>query len=222
MSSPYEITTDCLLLVFRYLGVDGRLAGVIAGIFQAHLFHLCSVLVLYHLARRLCSSPPEDTDALPVISAMLHCITPAGAFLSAPYAESLFSLLNMAGFYLYVDGLLDHRGGHEFGRDLKTICSGTVFGIATTVRSNGLLSGAMFAYDAAQVLSSLCTNMVTFRVLRRLCILGFGGCLILAGTVYPQALAYMSYCRLPSGSHRREWCDSMLPSIYAWVQYHYW
>ena len=35
----------------------------------------------------------------------------------------------------------------------------------------------------------------------------------------PQAEGYLQYC---TGGNTRPWCNRWLPSIYAWVQEHYW
>lgn len=207
---------------FGRLGFDRPLTVVQAGVLQAHVSHLLSVLVLYFLAKRVLHSPKGEEHSLPFVTAALHIISPAGAFLSAPYGESLFSLLSMTGFYLFVDGLSDHRVGKTTGGDIKTVLAGALFGIATTVRSNGLLSGAMFAYDAALTVFVLLEKGVTFGSLRRLCTLAIGGCLVAGGGVYPQLLAHKSYCRSGSTLNRRSWCDHTIPSIYSWVQGHYW
>ena len=70
------------------------------GILISNACHLLSVLVLERLARLL--APPPFPKDVSFVSAALHVLSPAGLFLTAPYAESLFSLLSFVGCLLYV------------------------------------------------------------------------------------------------------------------------
>jgi Gpi18-like mannosyltransferase len=82
----------------------------------------------------------------------MHILSPAGLFLSAPYAESLFSLLSFLGHLLYVYGQPSTTKGKTPPRtilhDLALLASGLTFSLATTIRSNGILFGLLFAHDA--------------------------------------------------------------------------
>ncbi|KAI9758619.1 MAG: ER membrane glycoprotein subunit of the GPI transamidase complex-like protein [Candelina submexicana] len=154
-------------------------------------------------------------------------MSPAGLFLSAPYSEALFSLLTFAGLAYYRNGLfLAHvEGASQSARDYSILLSGIFLGLATTVRSNGLLNGFLFAYDFLKIVPSLWTLKISVSQFRRLAMLGIGGVLVAVGGLLPQWVAYQEYCQLPptsSGVERRLWCTNTFPSIYAWVQSSYW
>ena len=102
-----------------------------------------------------------------------------------------------------------------------TIISGIVFGFATMIRSNGLFNGLMFAWDTVECLPGF------IDVLKRRCwpeLLQLtssliAGSFIVIGYALPQLVAYVEYCT--AGNHRL-WCNNLVPSIYSFVQAHYW
>ncbi|EAS36187.3 GPI mannosyltransferase 2 [Coccidioides immitis RS] len=193
----------------------------LVGIGLSHICHYLSVLLLYGLSKAIFGERHKYGNSLPFLSAALHIVCPAGAFLSAPYSEALFSFLNFLGFYVYVQALKDDRSGSLLVRDLKFVAAGCVFALATTVRSNGILSGMLFAYDATLALVEIIqARSVKLAGLRRLTFVVLGGAMVLVGAVGPQYLAYSLYCQ-PSASPR-EWCVRLFPSIYTWVQSYYW
>ena len=156
-----------------------------------------------------------------MISASLHIISPAGIFLSAPYAESLFSLLQFSGYYFFVRGYNDGVNNANMTSGLDTLISGLLLGLATAIRSNGILSGALFAYSSV---TSGRTLMTTWRK-RTIQKLGFsvlGGILVALGAILPQFIAYQEYCTGPLGIRSRPWCQRLVPSVYSWVQSYYW
>jgi len=194
----------------------------LAGIALASTCHFLSVIVLYKLSRKVFSNKSASLDqSLSFVIAALHILNPAGAFLAAPYTEPAFCLLNFIGFYLYLDS-------HELSclslfEDVKVLLAGIIFGLATTIRSNGILSGILFAYGAVTTAFQILKNGLTWRETQRLFSLVVGGSLIALGVVYPQFLAYSEYCLRRSGDTQlRPWCDSRIPSVYSWVQSHYW
>ncbi|EEQ33560.1 GPI mannosyltransferase 2 [Microsporum canis CBS 113480] len=140
----------------------------VAGVILSHLCHYLSVLVLYKLSQATFKSDRSNSNALPFLASALHIITPAGAFLSAPNGEAPFSFLNFLGYYTFITGLNDERQGSYCLRDLKLLSAGALFAAATTVRSNGLLSGLLFVYDAVFGLQQIITHGLSWHVLRRL------------------------------------------------------
>ena len=138
------------------------------------------------------------------------------------------------------------------------VLSGTLFGLATAFRSNGILAGLLFALDFVEVGTRLLLAWTgngdaeggrvkdakankagktprvaaphtpsAFESLATLLALGVGGCLVGVGSAVPQLLAYQRYCPAPGSSGasilgRRPWCDEWVPSIYTFVQSHYW
>lgn len=199
----------------------GPIFEALVGIILSHICHLLSVLVLYRLTSFVFSKRRAESESFPLVAATLHIACPAGAFLSAPYAEGLFSFVNLSGFYLYVGNLRDHQNHRLIKRDAKVVAAGLAFGLASTIRSNGILSGLLYAYDAVVELWSISINGTSASSLRRIIGIGIGGCLIAFGASVPQYLAYTVYC--PASSiDRRSWCQNWVPSIYGWVQSHYW
>lgn len=184
----------------------------ITGAAVANVSHLLSVLVLYGLGLSICRD-----GRLAFVAAVLHIFSPAGLFLSAPYAESTFSLLSFTGHLLLAQSCQFAR---STVRDVLTVLAGIVFGLATAFRSNGILNGIPFAWWFVQQLTQLPRHPVPAG--RRLFILGIGGVSVALGSVIPQFVAYRQFCSGVSGAKLRPWCNNMLPSIYTFVQHHYW
>lgn len=127
--------------------------------------------------------------------------------------------MNISGFYLYSSSLISERNGASTLRDLQVLVAGGLFGIATLVRSNGILSGFLFAYDAILLAWDVLTQGLSLHKLRRLAIIGLSGIFVALGMLIPQFLAYRTYCLAELD---RPWCGWTLPNIYTWVQGHYW
>lgn len=184
----------------------------------AHVGHYCSVVLLFKLTRTLFG---QTSHVLAFTTATLHIISPAGIFLSAPYAESFCAFLTFAGYLNFAKSFASD-GTSSTGRDLLVILAGVMFGAATTFRSNGILSGVLLLEEAFRVTFQL-RHGVKFETIRRLLATGIGGLLAAAGFVLPQLIAYLEYCgELGDIVGKRSWCDKRLPSIYTFVQEHYW
>jgi len=188
------------------------------GILIAHTSHLLSVLVLYHLT--LAIFPGKDSTRLGLITALLHVISPAGLFLSAPFAESSCALLGFLGCLLFTKSL-SINGQTTLRQDLLVLLSGISFGIATTFRSNGILSGLLLLEEAFRVLVGV-RDTFQFSTVRRLISTGLGGVFVSVGFLLPQYIAYKEYCMDAENPIVRPWCTKSLPSIYTFVQDHYW
>lgn len=189
----------------------------------ANLCHFGSVLLLFRLGTATVQS--ERKPVVPLITAILHILSPAGIFLCAPYTEAPFSFMNMAGMLLYVQAHESDRGHHpqSYLRDLCLLGSGICFAIATLLRSNGLLSGILFLWDVAQFALRLLTDQPSVADVRRLMVTCVAGTLLAVGFAGPQFLAYKEYCTASiSNPELRSWCTRAIPSIYSWVQSHYW
>jgi phosphatidylinositol glycan class V len=188
----------------------------IVAIFIAHCAHLFSVLVLYQLTLVVFARTAEAA----LTAAFLHIVSPAGLFLSAPFAESSCALLTFGGSLLFAKSL-GPRGQSSTGQDLLVLASGVAFGIATTLRSNGILSGLLLLEEAFRTLFILKDGLNWSRI-RRLLATGLGGLTVLLGFLLPQYIAWSEYCGQSSLASRRPWCENNLPSIYTFVQVHYW
>ncbi|KAJ5640449.1 hypothetical protein N7528_000074 [Penicillium herquei] len=200
-------------------GLGGPVSTALIGVALSHVAHYLSVLALYGLSANIFGHATVTQQLICFLSAALHIICPAGAFLSAPYGESLFSFLNILGFYLYSSSLISESRGASTLRDLQVLTAGGLFAVATIVRSNGLLSGILFAYDAIFLAWITLTQGPSRHRSRRLAVIIVGGSIVALGVLVPQVIAYKTYCLTDLD---REWCGWTLPNIYTWVQSHYW
>ncbi|QIW98711.1 hypothetical protein AMS68_004229 [Peltaster fructicola] len=102
---------------------------------------------------------------------------------------------------------------------ILTLLAGALFGLATAIRGNGLLSGIIFAWDALGPVFSILFGDRALATLRRLSMTVLAGLLVAAGYAIPQYIAYREYC---NADLQRPWCSRLPPSIYGFVQEHYW
>ncbi|KAB8213763.1 GPI mannosyltransferase 2 [Aspergillus novoparasiticus] len=204
----------------QFSGLDGVARIALVAIALSHIAHYFSVLSLYRLSINIFGHDNTSGALISFLSAALHIICPAGAFLSAPYGESLFSFLNITGYFLYSSSLLDANAGKRASSDAKLLLAAALFSIATAVRSNGILSGTLFAFDALLQLRKIFTQGISGDILLRLGVIVVGGCVIALGLIVPQWIAYTTFCM--SDEPLRPWCEQLIPSIYGWVQVHYW
>lgn len=201
--------------------VDYAFREHVAGIIIAHAAHGLSVLVLYCLGCAIFSG--RKGRMLAFIAACLHIFSPAGLFLSAPYGESTYALLSFTGYFLFVQSF-SPSGASTSLKDALIPLAGILCGLATTVRSNGILNGLLFLEEAIRALYSL-TGAITFAKFRRLLAVGVAGICTALGFVVPQYIAYRDFCiNYPFTGHDEPsiWCRRTLPSISSFVQDHYW
>ncbi|EGY14243.1 GPI mannosyltransferase [Verticillium dahliae VdLs.17] len=203
----------------KFLGLvpatdSGSFEAAIA-IFVSHAAHFAAVFTLYELVQTVWGPQRH----LPLISALMHILSPAGLFLSAPYAESSFALLSFVGYLLLAKASQTSRS--HLSRTGLQLLAGAVFGISTTFRSNGILNGLPFAAECALVVLQPFFD-ANSQIPDVLSLVGplLGGILVAAGSIVPQTIAYARYC--PGASEPRPWCANALPSIYNFVQAHYW
>ncbi|KAH0348585.1 DUF409 domain protein, partial [Aureobasidium melanogenum] len=190
-----------------------------AGVLISHVAHLLSVFVLHGLVNRLPITDKLQRRKVAFIAACLHIFSSAGLFLSAPYSESLFSLLNFFGVFVHA-GIpcelpLEGYGLHSL---IRLLLSGASFGLATTVRSNGIFSGLIYFYHVYMLFHS----RINIHTIVTIAVIGISAAMILSGMLLPQYIAYQDYCVTPSDGNLRPWCSRSLPSVYSWVQEHYW
>ncbi len=202
--------TGCLVLMSLGVQQPETLASSI-GIFVATVSHLLSVLVLYQLGLTVWKN-----SRVSLVAAVLHVLSPAGLFLSAPYSESSYALLSFAGHLFFAKAVLSDK--RTIAHDVSLVASGLWFGFAVNFRSNGTLNGILFAVELFRELSLPPTAN---SVRRRLALIA-GGSAIAIGFVVPQIVAYRTYCYDVVDSELRPWCTRRLPSIYTFVQEHYW
>lgn len=210
----------CLLVIFASLPISQIVKSALCGIVISNVAHLLAVLVLYRLTVELLPSSASSRYPVAFTAAILHIISPAGLFLSAPAGESACALFNFAGTLSYIQAFKLRRLPQRLSQEvLCNISAGLLFAIAAAIRSNGLLSGALFAWDAIEGVLQLRTKTLDMKAFTRLAAIGMAGVLVAIGYAAPQAVAYREYCR---GPNPRMWCERIPPSIYSWVQEHYW
>ena len=180
--------------------------------------------MLYELTLTVCvKSPVTRVSSFCTLAASLHIISPAGMFLSSPYAESSFSFLNFAGHYFHAHAMLKHGQRRENQRDILVLLSGVVFGIATTFRGNGLFSGLLLVWDALACGIRILRSINIASDVRHFVTVSISGLVMAAIAMLPQYLAYAEYCARGSADvGKRPWCSYWPPSIYTWVQKRYW
>ncbi|RAH80719.1 GPI mannosyltransferase 2 [Aspergillus japonicus CBS 114.51] len=207
----------------RKLGIlDYAFNESLVGISISHAAHGLSVIVLYHLVCTLFPGAPGRKVAL--LAACLHVVSPAGAFLSAPCAESAHALLSFCGSLLFVRSFASSSSSSSPSsssfQDTQLVLAGVLYGLATTFRSNGLLNGIPLFEEAVRQLVFLFWQGFSPARLRRLLAVGTAGLCTGLGFVLPQYIAYREFCTSPK--EPRVWCRRTLPSIYSYVQDHYW
>lgn len=203
---------------------DESITIAFVGVTLSTICHLLSVILLLSLTATILSPASQIKSTVPMATAVaaLHIINPAGVFLLSPYSEALFSFLNILGFHLYLNGLRSYYDKSETRAEIQYLVAGSIFGLATTVRSNGILNGSLFLYDAAVMALSLVNSSCSISRFRHLIVICISGCLVALGAIVLQYLDYVKYCNHDGGRAIRPWCNYYVPSIYAWVQHHYW
>lgn len=187
----------------------------------SHVSHFGAVVTLYILVWRIVPSNQAVKQQIAFTAACLHVISPAGLFLSSPYGESTFAFTAFLGVLCYVRAQ-EHRYLPTQQSALPfaawTVLSGLSFAISTLIRSNGLLHGTIFFIDALTTLRDLLRTRKPAPLFRLLGII-IAGSLIAFAFALPQAIAYTEFC---TAANSRPWCTRTIPSIYSWVQKHYW
>ncbi|PNS20229.1 hypothetical protein CAC42_5679 [Sphaceloma murrayae] len=205
-----------------FLSSSPLLRQALAGSIVAHLAHALTALFLYELTLR---SLPEHTvkrNDMARLAACLHILSPAGIFLSAPYTEALFASLNVLGMLCLAmaprpSAVLTHQVRHF----LCFVSAGVCFALASTVRGNGIFSNLAFVVLCLPSLFGFLKNPFNTKHLFVLVSGAIGVMITVAGTVGPQYLAWTQYCNAGKAPIR-PWCTNVPPSIYTFVQKHYW
>jgi GPI mannosyltransferase 2 len=193
-----------------------------AGVALSHFAHFGSMVLIWAITHRLDQCKELKISSTAAVAALLYILSPAGIFLSAPYTESIFAFYSFLGLGVYISGRLPLRRHVNLLDPISIMLAGAVFGQATVMRSNGILAGLLYVTDALISSFRLVRDRVAATRVLRLAAIVFGGLFVGWGLVSPQYDAYIEYCfdRLPE--ERREWCERPLPSIFSFVQAHYW
>ena len=164
----------------------------------------------------------HESSYVAFVTALLYIFSPAGIFLSAPYTEPLFAVPSLLGLQLYLN-VVSHSSRYAmWEQSLQTFGVGAIFSVATAVRSNGILAGILFAIDAIILVLTIICKGPSLSKLLRLSSVVVAGSLVGLGMSWPQVAPYGDYCIKAAIEDRREWCDRLVPSIFTFVQSHYW
>ncbi|KAM3515037.1 hypothetical protein MY11210_001275 [Beauveria gryllotalpidicola] len=188
----------------------------LAGIALAHASHAVAVLALHRLTLLLTGGDARRA----LLAALLCVVSPAGVFLSAPYAESPFAALSFAGVWVLAAAYARRPLGSA-RRSAAVLAAGAVLGLATAVRSNGLASGLLFAVEALRAAAAF-VKAPRVRLALAVGAAAGGGVLVAMGSAVPQYVAYTIYCGGERAAVRPPWCERTVPSIYSYVQDVYW
>lgn len=180
------------------------------------------MVLVWSIAACLSLGEHQTRASVAFVAALLYIVSPAGVFLSAPYSESPFAALNLLGLRLFLLGRGYNLRGEATAAALVTISGGLASGLATVVRSNGVLNGMLYAWNAVTSLLDLTGGERGPRQIVGLISLGLGGALIAGGMLFPQYQAYREYCTGSQVEDVRPWCHNYPPSIFTFVQSHYW
>ena len=180
------------------------------------------MVLVWSIAASLSLGEHQTRASVAFVAALLYIVSPAGIFLSAPYTESPFAAMNLLGLRLFLLGQDYHVRGKAAAAALVTSSGGLAFGLATIMRSNGILNGMLYAWNAVACLFDLARGDRSPGHIVRLVSLGLGGVLIAGGMILPQYQAYCEYCTGSGLEEVRPWCHGYLPSIFTFVQSHYW
>lgn len=206
--------------------VDNSISFTVAGVSVAHVAHWLAAVQVWAIASHLLDGgskkPSQSQSSVPFLAAVMHILSPAGAFLSTPNTESLFACLSFSGFLAFLSATAQFNHAKILRGAATMVAAGLAFGSATLIRSNGILAGIPFLIEAVTLALAVLSQGVSLSRLVRLVSVVVGGLLVAAGMVFPQFLAYQEYCAGRTPGQRRQWCEWTIPSIFTFVQSHYW
>lgn len=180
------------------------------------------MILVWHIAVWVRPPSSHERSSACFVAALLYIVSPAGVFLSAPYTESPFAALNMLAFLLFLKGRYEFSRGRSGSAGTLLVASGIATALATIMRSNGILTGVLFAVSALEALSRLWRQGLNLLELQKLLSFGLAGAIASIGIIWPQYLAYTEYCSGSNVLDSRPWCQRLVPSVFTFVQSHYW
>lgn len=195
---------------------------MIAGVVMSHIAHLLAVIILYEMSTDLIDRTKNAKNCIAFTAAALYIFSPAGVFLSAPCTESIFAVFSFCGFRGYLLAVHHFNHAKAVPGCLLMIMAGVSFGMATLIRSNGILAGIPFAIEAVTTTLLVLSRGFSVTRLVRLASVITGGLFVGFGLATPQFIAYQEYCAGRAPGARRPWCEWTIPSIFTFVQSHYW
>lgn len=201
--------------VCHHCGWDNFYVRVLVATGASSAAHFAAAVVLYHYTRlvfsgaRIFSPEPMAWAAL-----VAFVVSPAGVFLTAPYAELAAALCSFGCLYLR------EQGAARMSR-ARYVASGALAAVAYGCRANCLLLGAVYLFDVAETWRAE-TGRVAAPAVRPKVPWWWpvaAGLVLGAALVASNVVGYVAICR--SGD-RGEWCDAAVPVLFGYAQAHYW
>lgn len=227
-------------LIKSFPGIKGAVfyPRLLMATFVANMAHLAATLVLYKLTLAIFKNARIfSPKRMALCLLILYVMTPAAAFMTAPYSEPVAAFLSFSCLYLRQLGLdsspyvildarhkeetksVDAQSNEKSGNETTYtrapdafyvglyILSGAFAAVAYGFRANCLLLGILYVYDLFTVRPFPSPSPL------------IAGLLLGLSFVITQYSNYASIC---VGSERGEWCNSKLPLLFTYAQGHYW
>ncbi|KAA1087558.1 ER membrane glycoprotein subunit of the GPI transamidase complex-like protein [Puccinia graminis f. sp. tritici] len=166
---------------------------------------ILSTLILYQLTLQL-----SHSTSYSALVCLLHLFSPSPSTQVVPYTEPFYALFSFAAIYLI-------EAKHHWPAAILA-------GIATSFRPIGVIQCLLWIPQWTIHLNQLINNPKHSSALIRFITTSLKTLLLALITsapfIYDQFSAYKHYCY--QSSSPRPWCSNRIPSIYTFVQSHYW
>lgn len=152
-----------------------------------------------------------EDEKMSKMTFLLFLATPANIFMSSIYTESFFTLFVFSGIFFF----------QKKEKWKSTLC----FVCASLVRSNGFTYSIFFAIEwLLNVWRGFGKRSLFYFTKKSFLQLTFHTCIQIVVIFSPyflfQSYATLLYCNQKQG--KPIWCETSLPSVYQFVQKHYW
>lgn len=182
------------------------------GVVMSNLNQLLTSIVLYYFTKHFFKQIAfyrSKRETLAKKTAIVFLLSPGGMFLTSSYSENLGSFLAILGLYLR-QASLSYKILYTIQYKSIYLLSGIIVGTCFLVRANCLLLGLFYVYD-------LYTFFIIDHNLPDAVMAIIGGTPLFTTLVGFNYYCYQSFC-----PERGEWCNNMIPSLFAYAQKHYW
>ena len=182
---------------------------LLLGVVLNQIFFVLSSIALYFLSFAIL----KDTKvSLQVIK--YYSFNPASIFFSSFYSESLFSFLSFTSYLLIVQS--------------KLFLASILIGLSSLTRSNGLISLGYLLFNHWSYLSITIKGknksdksklIQSLMIITKALIQSFIVCSLF---ITFQLFSYHLICTTPKSDEDSNWCQSLLPLPYSYIQKKYW
>lgn len=183
---------------------------------------IASTIIFFLLTLHLSDSINYST-----LVSLLHTFSPAPSTQVVPYTEPFYALFSFAAIYLQVVSTTKYNKRIPF---IIKILAALLTALATSFRSIGVIQTLQWIPDYYQQVIQLLPLVHSKKItaLIRLGVYSFQTLVLALITcspfIYDQWKAYQHFCITPLRSDQsiRPWCSNRIPTIYGFVQAHYW